>query len=1127
MEYTDEQKRAIECDKGDVLVSASAGSGKTFVMIRRVIRLILEGKTDVDEILAVTYTNLAAAEMKEKLVRALTEKINSPETDAATAERLKKQLDEVPTAAISTVHSFCNDLIKNNFFELGLDASFQIADKIQTDLIKQRAVDALFERKYAEGDEEFKRLLSVFVRRRSDEFLKREILDLHDFFWAEAYPAQFAAAAVDMYSEEGYKKTEDAFFAHYQNLFSQLECEFRALEDEINAVGAVKSAQAAAALANYAYRLYTAPSLDEMVRCAAFVEYRLPPFKAEGDVLPLKERLVSAKKTLVDEADYLVKNFGGQTFEDRMRKTTSSRWIAKALCDLCFEFDAEFSAEKREENLLDFADLEHFALELLDKEDIRTAVSSRYKYVFADEYQDVNGVQEEILHRINSGNTFMVGDVKQSIYAFRGCNPLIFEEKYRRFEGGEGTAISLSANFRSSSAVLNGVNNIFSEIMSLDTCGLDYSRNIMVGGNGESGVAQIHLICPQKDENERKPAKKGAYSVKENLLGNTDEQIFNEGVLIAELIRKTMCEPFVMLDGTERLPEYGDIVILTRSMGAYARKLAETLADNDVPVTSEVKRNVTVYPETRYLISLLKLIDCARQDIPLCAVMRGPIGNFSDLELAQIRTFADSLPKKDGYKPLEFYEAVEKYRLYASDGLQKKTEEFYEYISRLRFLADYEGAGGILERVVREKDIDLYYSARHDGKNRLKRINKLISEAYTAERSYSIKEFLSRLEANDEDFSVTEAGGENAVRLMSIHASKGLEFPIVILAGIHRRFNNSDVKEEIITDRRYGFALKTYDLSEMKVSTNLYCEFLKKQYKKKCATEEMRVLYVALTRAKSRLYLTGEAKSLPSSLTAVDVCSAISYAKMISANCMDIVEYTPESLLAMCVERPIRKVVAGEADPSLKKAITENLTFIYPYDTSLPAKSSVTALLTEDADMPISPVIFKEDEGADVREVGDAYHRFMELADFEKSSFSQIIEQKQQFVKGALMSGEWADMVDEAKVSAILQEDFFHIEGAEYYRELPFEVLMPSKMVTGADGDDEVLVQGVMDIIAFTPDGIRLADYKVSNRTKEGLRRHYEKQLEMYAYAAEKITGKKVVSRTLFNLKTGERVELE
>lgn len=1119
MILTDEQRRAIGHDGGDALVSASAGSGKTFVMIQRLIRLILEEKADVDGILAVTFTNMAAAEMKEKLVRALTDKINDPTTSPTDAERLKAQLALVPAASICTFHSFCKDLIRNYFYEPGLDASFAIADEVQTKLLKSRAADAMFADLYAEDNAELKYLLSLFSESRSDLALKEHISELYDFFETEAYPEAAAKSALDMYTKEGLKKIKAAFFAHYRVFFISIAGTLGKSMEELKKVETAEYFESAETIRSYALQLAEAGSFDRLIELSRGISgIKLPNYnRKHGFPKELWDGVRAIKERLYEEAEHIAAYSDGEGTE---RNFLSMRRAAEGLVSLAMKLGDYFSVLKREENVLDFADLEHFALSLLDNPAIAESVRAGYKYVFADEYQDTNGVQEEILKRITRDNAFMVGDVKQSIYAFRGCNPKIFEKKFSDFLRGDGEAMTLSAGFRSAGAVIDLVNGVFSEIMTEDICGSDYSLAPMTGGNGAAGEAELHVVDGDK-ENVDSAAKKGVYSVKEHLAGDRAEKLNYEGLMIASLIRDTLSRPVKLADGSERELSFGDVVILVRGMGAFTKRLAETLEECGIPVSCTFKKSLVDYPEIKQLISLLKLIDSAREDLPLIACMRGPVGGFTDSELAEIRAFADG---RGADRKLPFVRAVDICREQGEGKLKEKLDAFFAFLDRLRFISDYEGAGRILSRAIRERGIDLYYSARPNGNGRLKRIEKLVREA-TGDGNLSVRDFLDRIDAFADE-SVPEAGGDDSVRIMTIHASKGLEFPVVIAAGLGTRFSDNDMKKKIVTSRELGFAIRTYDDERRKVYDNIFSDLLKRRFRLQTVVEEERIFYVALTRAQYRLYLTETAKNVPEAISGFDIVGANCYAKLVSSGAVRTVRHTKEEIRAGLVERSPRSVLAAGFDQELEKKLAENLSFKYPFDTTLAAKSSVTAVVKSGepkSQAPPVPVLFEE--GADARETGNAYHRFMELADFKKPRKSQLIEQKRAFSESGKLPLEWAELVDEGKIERVLEDEFFGLEGAEYFRELPFEALVPARLI-GKESDDEVLIQGVIDVIAFAPDGLHIADYKVSSRSPSALAATYAKQLELYAFAAERITGRKVVSKTLFNLLSGEKIPL-
>ncbi len=1155
---TKQQLAAIMHEKGDVLVSASAGSGKTYVMIQRLIRLITEQGADIDGVLAVTFTNLAAAEMKEKLVRAVTEKINDPDTSPEQRTWLKEQLARIPSASVCTFHSFCNDLIKSNFFELGLDASFKIGDEAQCGMLKGRAIDGLFEELYDSPTEDFRSLLSVLVRRRSDAELKKAVVTISKEFSSEAYPQAAYDGALELYGE-GFEKVKAAFIAYYRGFFNNLRAEVLQLSDALDAAGHGGSREYLENLSAYCRQIASATSPCQMAElCHGADGEALPRMSSKGDdeLTALNDRRKYLKKKFCDEVKYIRETFDGKTDQILREEMVNAGAVAKGLIDLCRAFDLKYAELKREENVVDFSDLEHFALQLLDNEDICLTVRNKFKYVFADEYQDTNGVQEEILSRITCENTFMVGDVKQSIYGFRGCNPMIFENKRKRFASGEGEAMELSANFRSSTAVLNAVNKIFSCIMTEETCGTDYSVAPMTGGNGELGVCELHLVPPATRKKKGDSTEiKGVYSVKANLAGGKEDKIYREGLLIERLIQDNLSKEIVRADGSKYMVRYGDIVILCRSMKSKnVHRLAALLCDADIPVACEVEKDITVYPEIRMLISLLNLIDCARQDVPLCSVMRGPIGGFTDQELSAIRKF--SLENADGKRDeRDFFTATEFYAKANSDGLSEKINEFFDYLDKLRFLSDFISCGELLSKAVRDKDLLLVYGARPNGRSRTERINSFILKCGSGEGALTVKQVLERNRRDGDWLKIAEGGSEDAVKIMTVHASKGLEFPVVIVCGLATKFNETSVTEEIIFSRSCGIdgrcavSVKTYDAEARTKRTNLLAEYIKKRYRSEAAKENMRLLYVALTRAKSRLYLTLTADSLPESISPFDLFAATSYQGYLPSTALPVIDHTAEELEADLKENSQRHLLAGAEDEKLKQKMIKNLSFEYPYNTKTKAKTNVTEALNEspaEGEAPPTEVLFEEysnewaDESGEVyqtdcggkasrelaRKTGNAYHRFMELVDFEKNSKQQLYEQRERFLLSGLMTEEEAGFVNVDKICRLLSDGFFRMDGAKYYRELPFEVLVPSKILYGVEGDD-VLVQGVIDLLAVTDDGTYIADYKVSGKSAVNLRERYQKQVELYAYAASVILNKPVLGKTLYNLSRGEKIKID
>lgn len=1129
--YTAEQKQAIMHDKGNVLVSASAGSGKTFVMIERLINLIISGKTNVENILAVTFTQLAAAEMKTKLSDALTKKINDAETDEQTVARLKEQLSQVPMAEISTFHSFCADLIRNYFYEAGVDALFKIADETESKLLKNAALDELFNNLYEANDEGFKHVVKLFIKSRDDSSVKQLVLELYTFFQTEAYPEENQQRALFMYGNEGYKIIKDACFSQYREIFKRLHSSLKKSEEDLQSIGAKKSVQACKNLIEYSNQILNTKDLLEMAKTCAGIKITLPRLSPKDEYeQAIKDAFSETKKSLTKLAGELHKNYGNTTDEILSQEISSMQAAAKELINLTNAFSEKYAALKKEENRLDFSDLEHIALKLLENETIRKTVSEKYDYVFADEYQDTNGVQEEILSRVANDNVFMVGDVKQSIYAFRGCDPTIFENKFSAYLSGKlnGKALTLDSNFRSSKKVLSAVNGIFSSIM-VDSSGKPYRERPMTGGNGIDGLAALYIA-----EKQEKPSKtrknKGVYSVKENLAGNSDEEISTEAALLIKLIKENLHTTLTQKDGESRSATYGDMVILTRSLGEYGKRLADALSSAGIPVSFDGGNEINAYPEIKHLISVLRIVDCADQDIHLAAALRGPFGGFTDCELAKIRAYSDKYYLRAGRRDEStFCDAVNKYREEQSDELKEKLDQFFCYLDELRFAADYLGAGGTLTKIIHDKRIDLYYTAEIDGKTRVNRINRLVDEC-TSNGQISVRDFLKRFDADPDALVLGGAGDSSAVKLMTVHASKGLEFPIVFVCGLSRTFNTDDLKKEIYTDKSYGFALKTYDENSMTVKSNLFRDLLKQRFYENRAKEEMRILYVALTRAREKLYLVQTSNVPKLSVTEETALNAKKFSDMFPSAAIPFYVCDTESLPFMEEKREENFLAAYAPDSDLTEIIKKNVSFEYPYDTTIPMKNSVTAILsaarafetTEEA-TPVVKELFPSETSI---EKGIAYHKAMELLSPEKATPEEITQQLNEFTEKGLMTVAQTAIIDTAKLAELLKDEIFHVPNGKYLREQPFEVLIPANLISNTESKDCVLIQGVIDLMVFCPDGIRIADYKVSSHTAERLKTDYGKQLDLYAYAAEKITGKKVISKTLFNLQLGEKTSL-
>lgn len=1129
--YTPDQRKAVIAEGRNVLVSASAGSGKTFVMIERVIRLIVEGKAEVGEILAVTYTTAAAEEMKQKLVKAIIAEINAGR-DAA---RFRKALSEVPTASISTFHSFCANLIRTYFYALDVDPSVSVADENQAGELKNKALDSLFESLYETRDEDFLYLVRIMGRSRGDDSLKETVKKLYEFASSEKSAEEFLTKAAENITEKSFYKSENELYGIFAAYIKEL----------------IRIGENLASLAeSYGYAVYVeyvgellvklktclnAKDFRSLIKAAGLSVPKAPrtTSKDDEDLAAYKGKLEYFKKKCKDVYDDIREASPNDDEEKDLSEYLSTARATKALCRLTIDFGKEYARLKADAAALDFADLEHFAYRLLSENpDVLSAVKQKYKYVFADEYQDVNGIQEAILSLISSDNAFMVGDVKQSIYAFRGCNPDIIAAKFERYERGEGETVSLDANFRSTDAVLAAVNKTFSPIMTKDFGGTDYKNNPMTGsGKYPQGYGETILIEIPEAEKE-KTIKGGVYDIVDDVNAPAPKAAFAEGAVVANIVRKEAGgKVYDVKAKREREVTPKDFAVLTRNSSGFPTEIVRHLKRSDIPVSSSVKNPVGDYPEIKLLKDLLKIIVRFADDAPLFACLKSAIGGVSEAEAAEIKRAAyaaitsDTGDKPAATKKPTFADCYRWYLLSGEDeNIRNKLKNFDEYISKIRLLSGFENAGEILSRVLSETGLDLEILSQKNGEIRLSRVERFIAEAGSGENGLSVSKFLTRAESDDGDVSVGSSDGDDSVTVTSMHASKGLEYPIVILAGLGKRFNLDDTKKEILTDRYEGIALKFYDEESKRTKITLPRAAFKERARLNAIKEEMRVFYVAMTRAECKLYLvTSEPVEENDDFTSILFANKFSdfiktkyFDKKITADDTEIGD-----------GEDVREVYISKDRPALTDLIRKNLSFIYPYeeDVNLPVKRAVTSL-AEDAttdDDEMTEIRLPVDKTA--RERGIAYHAFLQHADSFYEDAGVLLEK---IKTGKKLTDEQLALLSEEKLRKILRAPLFEeIRGYKFYKEQPFIAQMAANEISNTNATGDVLVQGIIDLLAVKGDKAIIVDYKYSKKSISHLKETYAYQLALYKKAVEKTLKLKVEKTILFNLNTVESIPCE
>lgn len=1113
-EPTPEQRAAIEAE-GEILVSASAGSGKTFVMIEKMISLILSGKAEVSSVLAVTYTNLAAAEMKERLRAAIVARVNG-EKDAAVRARLKAQIPEIGTADISTLHAFCSGVIRRYFYRIGVAADFRVAEPAEADKLRGRAVDLAFDELLEAKSEKFARLSGVYAGSRGFKNLKKAVLEAYEKLIVKADFEGFLQQVPALYTEERFAAVCEELHAALRARASRLLSECAALEKDCEsylADGLITAMHLAyiAGVSLLAQQVKDAEDLFSAVDTLRATELMRKPSNrrihdsGDENALALDER-ISALKTAVDAMKKTAAVLRPRAEEFAAFENAGQ--TAAAMCEALQCFYRRYGELKRRAGVLDFSDLEHKCLELLSLPDVGEEVRARYDYVFVDEYQDINPAQERILSLVSGKNVFMVGDMKQSIYGFRGCSAAFFARKYEELSQ-KGRALTLNGNFRSKCAVLGAVNDLFSGVMTEETGAVDYDKTArMQAGDpeGQEGGRVCVEFVPEREEEEEKPEQppRGVYSVAEHLVPPEDEE-YAEGALIAAIVADE-CQKTRTENGRQVPVGFGDIVVLTRYKTAKAARLLAELVKRGIPVASETEVDVRDYPEVKAMIGILQFLDNGSQDIPLACALRSEMGGLTDEELAKIRLFAG--------KDDTFYAACENYAHGAGDALAEKLRAFYALAEELRLLACVRSAAEIMTAVLSRTGMETALLARPMGAERLRRLGRLIAESGTL----SVPDFLERLKTGGK-IGFSESGGENAVRLMTVHASKGLEFPVVIVAGMNNDFNSDDLRG-VIYDDEWGFAFPSYDFEDYVSGETVLRTALKGRVRKKRAEDEMRLLYVAVTRAKERLHLVfSKNKKFEPEKVAEAGCFA---------DFVDLAKFAENEtpVFGAEVAPPAARVLAsGRPDGEAVRAVRERYRVPYAHAAALglPVKTSPSQLLSRRAAAETEGERTDEEfyETPADAATGTAYHAFLERADFEAEPAAEASR-----LYAALTAEGFAGL-DEKKMADILAMPVFaSLRGFSLGRERAFLLSVPAREIGVADAEDELLVQGVVDLLAVRGEECVIVDYKYSSHGAERLAADYLPQLRIYAAAARRIPGVRRVSACIVNILRGFSVDV-
>ena len=1099
MKFTPEQQRVIELHNSNILVSAAAGSGKTAVLVERIIRMICDGEhpADIDRLLIVTFTNAAAAEMRERIAAGITARL---ETDPGN-EHIQKQSALLHNAQITTIDSFSLFLIRNHFNEIGLDPDFRVADEGEIKLLQQEVLAQLLEDAYAgqfvpEAPEQFHACVEYFCPGGRESVLEQHILNLSRYAGSFPWPEEWLEERKNDYAAGDMEALVHSDYGQY--LTERVNRTVEGCLEKLREVkrlcelpdGPYMYGELTEAEIEQLERLTSCKDLEEQAAKVPAVTFARLPSKKDDSVDPAKRELAKAiRNSVKDTLSDLSESYFKTPLELAVEQGKACREPLRILLDLVLEFDRRLLAAKQERHLIDFSDMEHYALQILLKREkveesggtgtdrtetkyriVPSDVAMEYRQYFQeiliDEYQDSNLVQEYLLSAISGEeegryNRFMVGDVKQSIYKFRLARPELFLEKYDTYqETGDLCRIDLAKNFRSRIQVVDAVNGVFSRIMSREIGGIAYDDKAALypgavyPAQEDPAYGSELLLIRKPEKGEREESGIGEQHAEgAGVLVDYDNVRQLEALAIAARIKQLKGSLKVMEKSTGELRpvRYSDMVILLRTTSGWDEEFKKILEQQGIPVYITSKTGYFGALEVQELLQFLRVLDNPRQDIPLFGVMQSVFGGFTQEEIAQIRSGGEGHSRKR----MTLYEALkevaqsgrtveegEEISAGESAGeeaeLSQKADTFLQRIGHYRDLTPFTSIRDLLQRILDDYDYLNYVTALPAGSKRRANVEMLLTKASAFEKTsyfglFHFIRYMEQLEKYDVDYGEADTLDENAdvVRIMSIHKSKGLEFPVVFVSGLSKRFNMQDANQSLIVDMDLGVAVDYVDSVRRIKNKTLRRTVLSAKMKEDNLAEELRVLYVALTRAREKLILTAVLDKADEKwelaqmtgqerLTYLDFCEAGSYMDFllpilpqtgIAVKTLRTEDLAVEELreqLRMGDRREQLRLIAcgettltGDSEENERKLmyLRERFAYQYPHPglQKLYTKTTVSELkiaamaekdeaafhtFEEKEVVPYIPGFRREQEKVSGAVRGNAFHRTMELLDF-------------------------------------------------------------------------------------------------------------------------------------------------
>ena len=1248
--WTKEQQEVIDSRDCNLLVAAAAGSGKTAVLVERIIQIITnkEKTVDIDSLLVVTFTNAAAAEMRERIGDAIGKALEKNPEDS----HLQNQLVLLNKASITTIHSFCLEVIKSNFHNIDLDPNFRIGDETECTILKLETIEEIFEEFYEEKEDDFYKLVESYSEKRGDTNLQQMVLSIYSFVMSSPYPMKWLEDSVQDFNIDDDFDFSTSKWAKIilDTIKIQVNGIVNNFDKALEMVEGIEELETFADKLKIEYKMIKRlldscdESWEDAYRAAITLEFenyakgvkRIP----KGAEEYIKDAKDKAKK-IRDDSKKSLESIQNSTFNkdvSALNKEIEMLYpIVNSLSKILKRFIDLYSERKREKGIIDFNDIEHFALAILTKEDENgninpsdVALEYREKFyeIFIDEYQDSNFVQEVLLStiaKIQTPNRFMVGDVKQSIYRFRQAKPEIFLEKYATYgieKGEKNRKIMLYKNFRSRKEVIDSCNYVFENIMSKNIGEIEYTKDeaLNLGASFKENLEEKVIVGGPTEIHLMEKAQK-TIEESQNDEEQPEEELDNiqlEARMVGKIIKNLMApdekgNTYKVYDkklDDYRVVDFKDIVILLRATSAWAPVFADELINMGIPTYADTGMGYFDTIEIKTVMSFLRIIDNPMQDIPLLSVLKSPIlpcTSFTPEDFIDIRLENNNTNLYECMRLISESEDEEK------KEIREKCRNFLKDLKEYKEKSLYMSTDEFLWHLYMKSGYYAYVGALPSGSQRQANLKILFERAKQFEETsfkgiFNFINFIDKIKKSNSDMGSAKTLGENAnvVRIMSIHKSKGLEFPIVFCSAMSKNFNTMDFKKDMLYHYELGFGPQLVDIDRRISYPSIAKEALKYKMNLENLSEEMRILYVALTRAKEKLILTGSVKDIPGTLykwgknldgdspvSQYDVLKAKNYLDWIMPSVLkhkdfneirkayniealsqsnhdskwsfdtwerdDVIveekeeETNIESLLKEMEEK------SNESDYSLQ--IYEKLNYVYPYEESVKVSASISvseikkiqSVHEEDYSKPMyeekitlkRPLFIQEDEAKNKispQERGTIVHLVMEVIDLNKiNTLDEIKSQIKDLIKKEIISEKQSLVINPFKIYKFFKSNigkrallshFIKREQSIYSQIKMNDIYLNNEDIQNnreTYEEESLMLRGIIDLYFEEDDEIVIVDYKtdyIDEDNKQEVIDRYRKQLDLYAEALNKLTGKRVKEKYLYLFNIDEEVKL-